>query len=73
MTKLAPTRILSLTMGVWFLGAAVGNYIGGRLGGLYETLPLPSLLGRVGLFAIVCGALMLAFSPMLKRMMGGVR
>jgi hypothetical protein len=40
---------------------------------LYETLPLPSLLGRVGLFAIVCGALMLAFSPMLKRMMGGVR
>jgi POT family proton-dependent oligopeptide transporter len=73
MTKLAPARILSLTMGVWFLGAAVGNYIGGRLGGLYETLPLPSLLGRVGLFAVVCGAIMLAFSPLLKRMMGGVR
>jgi POT family proton-dependent oligopeptide transporter len=72
MTRLAPARILSLTMGVWFLGAAVGNYVGGRIGGLYETLPLPSLLGRVGLFAMVCGALMLAFSPMLKRMMTGV-
>jgi proton-dependent oligopeptide transporter, POT family len=73
MTKLAPARILSLTMGVWFLGASVGNYIGGRLGGLYESLPLTSLFFRVGLFAVVLGVLMLLSSRILTRMMGGVR
>ncbi len=73
MTKLAPARIVSLTMGVWFLGASVGNYIGGRLGGLYESLPLESLFGRVGLFAVACGAIMLVFSPKLTKWMGGIR
>ena len=73
MTKLAPASIVSLMMGVWFLGASVGNYIGGRLGGLYEALPLATLLGRVGLFAIVCGALLLAFAPRFTKMMGGVK
>ena len=42
MTKLAPVRIAGLVMGVWFLATSVGNYIGGRVSGLYESLPLPS-------------------------------
>jgi proton-dependent oligopeptide transporter, POT family len=69
MTKLAPPRIVSLMMGVWFLGASVGNYIGGQLGGLYESLPLDALFGRVGLFAVVCGLVMLVLSPRFARMM----
>jgi proton-dependent oligopeptide transporter, POT family len=73
MTKLAPARIVSLMMGVWFLGASVGNYIGGRLGGLYESLPLATLFGRVGLFAIVSGVLMLILAPRFTKLMGGVR
>ena len=73
MTKLAPASIVSLMMGVWFLGASVGNYIGGRLGGLYEALPLATLLGRVGLFAVICGVLLLAFAPRFTKMMGGVK
>jgi POT family proton-dependent oligopeptide transporter len=73
MTKLAPGRIVSLVMGVWFLGAAVGNYIGGQLGGLYGSLPLTALFGRVGLFAVVVGLVMLAFAPRLTRLMGGIR
>lgn len=68
MTKLAPTRIVSLMMGVWFLASSVGNYIGGQLGGLYESLPLDALFGRVGLFAVAAGLLMLAFSARLARM-----
>ncbi|HEY3594864.1 MAG TPA: hypothetical protein VGL13_13365, partial [Polyangiaceae bacterium] len=31
-TKLAPTRFASLFMGVWFLGLAVAEYVGGSLG-----------------------------------------
>ena len=73
MTKLAPARIASLVMGIWFLGASVGNYMAGQLGGLYESLPLTALFGRMGLFAVAAGALMLVSAPLLKRMMGGAR
>jgi POT family proton-dependent oligopeptide transporter len=72
MTKLAPVRIVSLMMGVWFLGASVGNYIGGRVGGLYESMPLQSIFGFVGAFGVVAGLLMLAFSGKIKAWMGGV-
>jgi POT family proton-dependent oligopeptide transporter len=73
MTKLAPTRIVSLMMGVWFLGASVGNYLGGEMAGLYESLPLQNLFGVVGLFGIVAGLIMLAFSGKLTKMMHGVK
>ena len=73
MTKLAPARIVSLMMGVWFLGASVGNYIGGRVGGLYESLPLTSIFGVVGAFGIGAGVLMLVFSGPIKRLMGEVK
>jgi POT family proton-dependent oligopeptide transporter len=71
MSKLAPVRIGGLVMGVWFLGASVGNYVGGRVAGLYESLPLPSLFGATAAFAIVAGLLMLVFSKRLNRMSQG--
>ncbi len=37
MTVLAPARIGGLMMGVWFLATSVGNFIGGRVSGLYES------------------------------------
>jgi proton-dependent oligopeptide transporter, POT family len=52
MTRLAPARIAGLTMGVWFLATSVGNYLGGRVGGLYEAFSLPQLFGAVALFAL---------------------
>jgi POT family proton-dependent oligopeptide transporter len=73
MTKLAPARIVSLMMGVWFLGASVGNYIGGRVGGLYESLPLTQIFGVVAAFGIVAGTIMLVFSGRIKQLMGGVK
>lgn len=52
MTRLAPARIAGVTMGVWFLATSVGNYMGGRIGGLYEAFSLPQLFGTVTLFAL---------------------
>jgi POT family proton-dependent oligopeptide transporter len=72
MSKLAPVRIGGLIMGVWFLGTAVGNYIGGRIGGLYESLPLPHLFGAVAGFAVVVGLLLIVFARPLQRLSGGV-
>jgi POT family proton-dependent oligopeptide transporter len=72
MTKLAPARIAGLMMGVWFLATSVGNFIGGRISSLYESWPLPSLFGAVGLFAIGAGILLFLFVKPIKRLMGEV-
>ena len=72
MTKLAPARVASLMMGVWFLGSAVGNFIGGRLASLYGSMPLPTLFGAIGGVGIIMGVAMLALAPAIKRMMGDV-
>jgi POT family proton-dependent oligopeptide transporter len=68
MSKLAPVRIGGLVMGVWFLGLSIGNYVGGRVGGLYESFPLPSLFGATAGFALVAGLLFLAFAKPLIRL-----
>jgi POT family proton-dependent oligopeptide transporter len=68
MSRLAPARIAGLMMGVWFLAASVGNYIGGQLGGLYESLPLSTLFSRVGLFAIGAGVLLLILAPAFRKL-----
>ena len=72
MTKLAPARVGGLMMGVWFLGASVGNFIGGRLASFYEAWPLTQLFGVVAAFGIGCGLILLSFSPRIRRLMGEV-
>jgi POT family proton-dependent oligopeptide transporter len=60
-TRLAPARVASLMMGVWFLSISVGDYVGGRIAGLYETFSLPSLFGvcaATGVGAAICLALL---------------
>lgn len=73
MTKLAPTRISGLLMGVWFLSISVGNYLGGRLASLYEALALPTLFGTVAAFGIGAGLILALFVRPTKRLMGGVK
>jgi POT family proton-dependent oligopeptide transporter len=71
MTKLAPARIMSLVMGVWFLGASVGNFLGGQAASFYESMPLSTLLGAVAVLPIVAGAAMFLFRRPLTRMEAG--
>lgn len=71
MTKLAPPRIASLTMGAWFLADSVGNYIGGLWASAYETFPLPMLFGLVGGVSLLVGALLLVFLRPIKNLMSG--
>lgn len=72
-TKLAPARVAGLMMGVWFLSISIGNYIGGTISGYYEALPLPSLFGAVGMFAIAAGLVLAFFTRPITRLMGGVK
>jgi len=71
-TKLAPSRVTGLMMGVWFLAAAVGNYLGGRIAGMYETLDLPTLFGIVAAIPIAAGLILFLLVRPIRRLMGGV-
>ena len=72
-TKLAPGRIVGFMMGWWFLSIAVGNKLAGMAGGLFETLPLPRLFGAVAGVTFAAALILLALTPWLRRLMGGVR
>jgi proton-dependent oligopeptide transporter, POT family len=73
MTKLAPVRVVSLMMGVWFLASSVGNYMGGYLVRFYATMDLPVLFGTMGAFAIAMGLLLALLVRPIKRMLEGAR
>lgn len=73
MTKLAPRKIVGAMMGVWFLGASVGNFLAGAMAGMYESMPLETLFWRVSLLPIAAGMVMIVFSKKFTTMMGGVK
>ena len=72
MTKLAPARIVSLMMGVWFIGASVGNFLGGVTAGFYESMSLGDLFVAVALLPIAAGIGMFLFRKPLTVLMGDV-
>jgi POT family proton-dependent oligopeptide transporter len=72
MTKLAPARIGGFMMGIWFVSISVGNYMGGRMASLFDTMPLPQLFGSVGAIALVLGLVLALFNKPMKKLMGGV-
>jgi proton-dependent oligopeptide transporter, POT family len=71
MTKLAPARIVGQMMGVWFLAASVGNFIGGQVGSLFESFPLAQIFFTVFAFATSMGLLMFLARKKLATLIGG--
>jgi POT family proton-dependent oligopeptide transporter len=72
MTKLAPSRAQGFVMGVWFLSVGTGNWMAGKAGSLYETVPLPTLFGIGAAVAIAATVLLAILVKPTKRLMGGV-
>jgi POT family proton-dependent oligopeptide transporter len=72
MTKLAPRPIVSLVMGIWFLGAAVGNFLAGQAASFYEELPMPTLLTAVAVLPMALGVAMFVFRKKLTNLQGGI-
>jgi POT family proton-dependent oligopeptide transporter len=74
MTRIAPARMTGIVLGVWFLGAALGNKLAGDIGGAFtasdpDTLVL-SFLAQAGIVA-AAAALMFALAPIAKRLSEG--
>jgi POT family proton-dependent oligopeptide transporter len=76
MTKLVPTRFVGQVLGVWFMATALGTNLAGRLSGDYDAgnlESLPALFLKIFWWGALGGGLMLLLTPLLKRLMPGVR
>lgn len=71
-TKLAPARLVSLMMGLWFAAIAMANYLAGILESLLAGSGIPLYWFLVGSSA-GAGVLLLLVSPLIHRLMHGVR
>jgi len=71
-TKLAPVRIVSLMMGVFFLSNALGNKLAGWTAGFFSSMPLDTLFGAVAAVCVAAAAIMFVLIKPVRRLMGGV-
>ena len=70
-TKLAPLRLASLMMGVWFLINFVANWLAGIIGSYAETLGELAIFGGLAITLFVFAVVLWAISGMLVRWMHG--
>ena len=66
-SKLAPRKFLSLTMGCWFLTSFIGNLIAGLWGGQYEAFTPSELFGVLAILSFITLILLLLFKPFLNK------
>lgn len=72
MTKLAPARAGGFVMGIWFLASSIGDWLAGRAGSMFESMPLPKLFGISGLVPIAAAIILALLVKPTKRLMSGV-
>jgi len=70
-TKLAPTRLVAVMMGVWFTAMAVASYLAGTLEQLMQHTGIPLYWFLVA-SSVGAGLLLFIIAPFLKRFMHGV-
>jgi POT family proton-dependent oligopeptide transporter len=71
-TKLSPQRRVGQMMGVWFVGAALGNVFAGLVGGLLEGMEATSLFRTVAMITGGVGVFAMIVSPGVKKLMGNI-
>ena len=84
MTKLSPQPLQGVMMGMWFLASAYGQYVAGILGaGMVSPNPEAGAMEKLisytegyqqlGLYALVCGLVLILISPAVRKLMGDVK
>ena len=71
-TKLSPAGRVGQMMGVWFVGASLGNVFAGLVAGTLESMPHAQLFRTVAMIIGGVGVLALVVSPGVKKLMGRV-
>jgi proton-dependent oligopeptide transporter, POT family len=84
MTKLSPYKLQGVMMGMWFLASAYGQYVAGILGaGLASADENATLTEKLvtytdgylqlGIYALVAGVVLIAISPLVRKLMHEVK
>lgn len=74
-TKLSPKRYVGQMMGIWFVGAALGNLIAGLFAGNFDeenVQQMPDLFMSVVMISVGAGIVFMVLSPFTKKWIGGV-
>ncbi|WP_257670278.1 peptide MFS transporter [Parapedobacter tibetensis] len=76
MSKLSPKKFVGLIFGIWFLCTAIANWLAGMSGSLIDKISEAYSLSTFFLiFAVIpgiAGLILIAVSPLLRRMMHGI-
>ncbi|MFD1048018.1 oligopeptide:H+ symporter, partial [Kibdelosporangium lantanae] len=72
-TKLAPKAFESQMVALFYLTLAAGSSVAGELGAYYSPDNEPAYFGILGGAAIVLGVVLVLLTPLLRRLMKGVR
>jgi POT family proton-dependent oligopeptide transporter len=70
-TKLAPTQLIGLAMGIWFLSNSAGNILAGWAATFFSTMPLGTLFGASAVATMAAAALLLLLLNPVKGLMAG--
>jgi len=73
MTKLSPAKRVGQMMGIWFVGAALGNVIAALVAGRLENLPPAPVFHQVAMTVGIVGIVAVLVSPGVKKLMAGVK
>ncbi len=84
MTKLSPARLQGLMMGMWFLASAYGQYVAGLFGAsivsdVENATAMDKLISytegykQFALYAVIAGVVLIAISPIMRKLMGDVK
>lgn len=71
-TKLAPLRLGSLMMGVWFLSSFIANFLSGYLVQFFASMGALTIFAIISGVVIGLGLIVLIISNQLKKMMHGI-
>jgi POT family proton-dependent oligopeptide transporter len=69
-TKIAPARIVSMMMGVWFLSSFFGNYLSGYLGTFWEKMSKENFFLLMFALSFAAGLAFFALLKPLKKAIG---
>jgi proton-dependent oligopeptide transporter, POT family len=65
-SKIAPTRMVSMLMGLWLATSFTGNFVAGWLGSLWSGMDKSMFFLMIAGIAMIAGAVILAFDHPLK-------
>jgi POT family proton-dependent oligopeptide transporter len=84
MTKLSPQKLQAVIMGMWFLASAYGQYFAGILGAniaiasensnnMEQLNVYADGYKQLAIYALIAGVVLIAISPLVKKLMQGVK